>query len=477
MEQATEVNPFIAEYEAELETWLRRRFSWLSIVLLSISILICGMKLIPSGTDTETGYFGPSRVVPLLTWAGALGWVAIFYVRVRPRLESRAQLLRASSLMLLGMGSTYLAAWLMLYFITPELAPYVLMQLFMLHLTACLFLPWTPLESVRPMAPLLAVWIVATLILELRSAPGSTITAVIFAPLIFVPGALISHLRLQSHRARFRVEMVGRDLLSLRREMSQARRIHESMFPPPYNDGYVRVDYTYVPQRDIGGDYLHMDVSPTGQVFLTLLDVTGHGLAAAMTVNRLYGEIERIRAERPKITPGEMLGMLNRYVHLTLARHNIYVTGVCISFDPYTGKLTCANAGHPPVFLRRAHGEVIEMYSTSVLLGPMDDTEFDKTELDERLGPGDVLLIYTDGAFEACNRRGERLGLKRLRELMRMSPPPAQWPQAVTAAVQRHQAGRSEDDVLVAALSFQAARGQGGRTASTRPAPAVATKA
>ncbi|MCA9291006.1 MAG: serine/threonine-protein phosphatase, partial [Phycisphaerales bacterium] len=208
--------------------------------------------------------------------------------------------------------------------------------------------------------------------------------------------------------------------------------------------------------RELGGDYVHLLVDRAGGVHLTLLDVTGHGLAAALTVNRLSGEIERLRAERPDIDPDALLVALNRYVHLTLRRRHVFATAFCASLDPSTGHLAWANAGHPPAFLRRADGRVEELAATGVLLGALEDDDF--VPRTTTLDPGDVLVVYTDGVFEARNRRGQALGLAALRELMQRSPPPRDWTVHLDTIVRAHVAGQPDDDVLIASLAFLKAR-------------------
>ena len=64
-----------------------------------------------------------------------------------------------------------------------------------------------------------------------------------------------------------------------------------AQFPAEYDDGFVRFEYRYTPMRELGGDFVHLHVAASGIVHVVLLDVTGHGLAAALTVNRLYGEL------------------------------------------------------------------------------------------------------------------------------------------------------------------------------------------
>jgi len=284
---------------------------------------------------------------------------------------------------------------------------------------------------------------------------------VTLVPVILIPGLGICAFRLRYHSESFRTRMVGKHFLSMRQEFAKARSIHESMFPLPHDDGFVRFDYTYTPMRELGGDYVHLDVGANGLVHVTLMDVTGHGLPAALTVNRLYGELERIRAESPLAEPGEVLTLLNRYIHLTMVKHNIFVTAICMTLDPYQGKLHWANAGHPPAYLRGANGAVTQLPSTTVLLGALDPREFVADPRTIELSPGDVIVFYTDGTFETRDRLGHSLGLNSLRSMMSAQPSPRNWPQFIASAVARHSAGRPEDDILIASLTLKALRTQG----------------
>jgi serine phosphatase RsbU (regulator of sigma subunit) len=284
------------------------------------------------------------------------------------------------------------------------------------------------------------------------------VLTVIFGPLILVPGLAVAAVRLHWHSEQFRTRMVGKLFTSMRQELKQARHIHESMFPARHDDGFVRFDFTFRPMHELGGDFIHLHVGPTGLVYVTLLDVTGHGLAAALTVNRLYGELERVRAESPHAEPGELLAALNRYIYFTMSRHQIFVTAVCLSIDPYIGRLQWASAGHPPGFRRGANGVVTQLPATTVLLGALGPEEFLPEQRALDLTPGDTIILYTDGAFEARDRQGNQLGIPRLEDLLTRHPPPRNWSQHLESAVVKHSGGQTADDVLIASLTLVALR-------------------
>ncbi|MCA9295175.1 MAG: serine/threonine-protein phosphatase, partial [Phycisphaerales bacterium] len=261
-------------------------------------------------------------------------------------------------------------------------------------------------------------------------------------------------------------------------ELSRARIVHDAMFPKQFDLGHIVFEYQYQPIAEIGGDYVHMHVCPeTGLVYLTLLDVAGHGLAAALTVNRLFGELERIRAENPHARPHDVMALLNRYINLTMSRHSLFATGACIMIDPSSGELHWVNAGHPPALVRTTDGTIRELETTCMLLGVLPSQEFEPDEQCMVIKPGDVVIAYTDGVIEARSPDGEQFGLNRLRDTARFDPPPRFWSRFITSAVANHHVGHPDDDLLVVALTLRSRTMNvpSKRTTSTSARPDVAS--
>jgi serine phosphatase RsbU (regulator of sigma subunit) len=324
------------------------------------------------------------------------------------------------------------------------------------HLVAALVFPWTARQAALPAAIVLTVNAVSRLFIE-QGEFSNHLLLVALSPLVALPGCLIAWARHSRRVGQYKYTFVQKRYGSLRQELAYARSIHESMFPHPRTGRNVNFTYKYEPMRQIGGDYLFASHCPTDDgddeaLSVVLLDVTGHGIPAALTVNRLHGEIELLFADDPFIAPGEVLRRLNRYVHLTLARHSIYVTAVCLKADPQRNTLTYASGGHPPAFLRAVDGTLADLESTTFVLGACPDTDFDPGERSIPFGPGDSVISYTDGATEARRETGQMLRISGMRKLLatRDRVEPGHWPERLLDAVARHREGLPpEDDTLV----------------------------
>ncbi len=349
-----------------------------------------------------------------------------------------------------------------------------LVWVFAMHVASTVLLPWTPRESLYAVGPLYLVWVLIEAIIGIPVNPLGTTVALGLSPLVLLPGMAIAHFRVRRWSRRFRSEAVTQGFLSLRREMSQARTIHESLFPRPERDDLLDFDFEFKPMRDLGGDFIHSSRTPDGRLRVLLLDVTGHGLAAAMTVTRLSGEIERIVAEQPDIGPAALLQCLNHYTELLLSQHSIFATAVVAEVDPAHGVLRYANAGHPPAFLKPARRTTRLLEPTAMLLGAVPLDEFECGETRETFEPGDLVVMYTDGCTESRDRRGRMLGVEGLERAMDVPQPPKRWTTHLVRVSESYQTGRNEDDILVATISrlegiAGTGRGSGsGETAASR---------
>lgn len=327
------------------------------------------------------------------------------------------------------------------------------------HTIAAVFLPWTTWQAVRTGLVASAAYAAVTLTYA-DDEFTDKLFRIAFFPLLAMPGTFIAWLKHSRRYEQHKLTFFQRRYADVRRELVDARRIHEALFPPAKVTRHLHFAYEYEPMRQIGGDYLYANwFGPSGghetTLSVVLMDVTGHGIPAALTVNRLHGELERVFAENPEISPGEVLTLLNSYVFLTLATHSVFVTALCLKVNVAANTIDYASGGHPPAFLRTVDGKIHELASTTFVLGACGGHEFVSDPKSLHFGPGDSLIAYTDGAIEARDRMGKMMGVKGVQKLVAFGSPenPGGWARTLRTAVESHRYGPPADDTLVVEIA------------------------
>jgi len=340
------------------------------------------------------------------------------------------------------------------------LAP-LLVSMLCVHLAASLILPWSLLESIRPVVVI--VFIAAIYPSRAHDPLQARLGGALGLAMMSVPGMLICWYRYSRLRERVELGFLSRRVREVEQELSFARRVHEKLFPRPIDQGPVRFDFRYRPMRQIGGDFIDVHHDPaSGALTVALIDVTGHGIAAALAVNRLHGEMKRVLANSSGASPGELLAALNSYVHLTLADESVFATAVVMRIDPPSRRLAWASAGHPPAVLCRAgrsDGRLDMLDSTAMMLGALPPEVYEADEQATSFDPGDLVLLYTDGAMECRDAQDQQLGISGILKVVESNCPcddPAAALDALLLAIDNHRAGEAEDDTLIAAVALAA---------------------
>lgn len=143
-------------------------------------------------------------------------------------------------------------------------------------------------------------------------------------------------------------------------------------------------------------------------------DVMGHGVASALYTMQLRSLWEDCRGQLD--TPARFMGELNRRLRVLVGAEGYFATAVLVILDAATGGLICVRAGHPAPFVCRRHGRVEACGAKGPALGLFENATY--VESQDRLGPGDTLLLFTDGALEISSAQGEELGEAGFRALL-----------------------------------------------------------
>jgi sigma-B regulation protein RsbU (phosphoserine phosphatase) len=183
-----------------------------------------------------------------------------------------------------------------------------------------------------------------------------------------------------------------------------------------------------------GGDYydiLPFDGPKQGLVGLAVGDVTGHGLEAALLMTTARALL-RPRAAAPG-APGEVLTDVNRELARDTMGTGRFMTMFYLEIDPAGRRAAFARAGHDPALVHDpATGQTSELTCKGIVLGAVDDAAYATGHV-AGLAPGTIILIGSDGLWEARNADDEMFGKDRTRDVLAKAAPLG--PQAVCQAL------------------------------------------
>jgi serine phosphatase RsbU (regulator of sigma subunit)/anti-sigma regulatory factor (Ser/Thr protein kinase) len=165
----------------------------------------------------------------------------------------------------------------------------------------------------------------------------------------------------------------------------------------------------YGPARAVGGDFYDFMELADGRIGIVVGDVTDKGVPAALVMARTHSIL---RGDAPRlVSPAKVLEHANELLVAEMPE-SMFVTCLYLVLDPATGHVVYANAGHNLPYVRTAAG-VVEFRATGMPLGLMPGMVYEEREAD--IGPGDNVLLYSDGLVEAHDPSGAMYGFPRLR--------------------------------------------------------------
>lgn len=193
----------------------------------------------------------------------------------------------------------------------------------------------------------------------------------------------------------------------------------------------IEFAFNWRPEEEVGGDYFFTE-QDENVITVELGDVEGHGVGAALAMTAINGVFFGLR-ESNRMPPNRMISVANNFMcklrplewdgqSLKPTDRNMTSSMFVMQIEISSGIVTYTNAGHPPplCLLSSSEGEaeILPLQSGGLLLGFIEETSFEIGAL--RLGPNDLVLMYTDGLTEAKNSEGEEFHeAKNLPEILR----------------------------------------------------------
>jgi sigma-B regulation protein RsbU (phosphoserine phosphatase) len=247
--------------------------------------------------------------------------------------------------------------------------------------------------------------------------------------------------------ARLHEDAVRRE--RMQRDLELAREVQHSFLPRklPQLAGYEFYAH-YESALEVGGDYYGFVPLPQGRLAVTLGDVAGKGVPAALLMAKLSSEARF--SLLTESDPGRAIRSLNDLLVEFTSQMDRFITLLAAVLEPSRHTVTLVNAGHlSPLLFRRAgrtFKEAMPKDVAGVPLGIMEGHDYESYTVP--LEPGDCLLLYTDGVTDALDVRNRSFSPEGLHTALAgvEEPTPRNLVERVVKAVQQHAAGRDPHD-------------------------------
>jgi sigma-B regulation protein RsbU (phosphoserine phosphatase) len=214
------------------------------------------------------------------------------------------------------------------------------------------------------------------------------------------------------------------DKVIMKRDLEIAREIQTWLVPsraPEVPGGDIA--FATRPQNSVAGDYYDafyptVSAAEGGKLMLVIADVAGKSVPAALLMATMQASLRTVAGEDAPLDL--LVPRLNRYACAHSLDGRRFTTAVLAQYEHGTGNLTYVNAGHNRPVLRRANRTLEELDKGGLPLGIETDAAYETGNT--LLGPGDVLVLFTDGCIEAFNAAGEEFGNQRWLAAIRSLP-------------------------------------------------------
>ncbi len=276
----------------------------------------------------------------------------------------------------------------------------------------------------------------------------------------------IERKRLTEQLGRYTEELRSKNA-QLEADFNMAREIQEMFLPHQYptfpqwvapEESALRFAHRYLPAAAVGGDFFDVFALTGTSAGVFICDVMGHGMRAALVTAIMRGLVEELMPVAAD--PGNFLIEINRSLHAILrrTREPFLATAFYLVADVAVGEMRFSSAGHPSPLLVRRHTQRVEALRSfdqrhGPALGLFERPVFPTCRAP--LAQSDLLLLFTDGLFEADNPAHEEYGQDRLRAAVRRNAtlPTDQLLDRLLEDVQRFaQSHEFDDDVCLVAM-------------------------
>ena len=248
----------------------------------------------------------------------------------------------------------------------------------------------------------------------------------------------------------------------IQNELEIAHEVQINLFPhSPIQMSQFELHGICKPARTVSGDYYDFVHADDGELCLTLGDISGKGISAALLMASLHSAVRAYRAAGEQrgvggrssdsaryASPASLLALLNAHLYSSTQPEK-YATLFLACYDSAQCTLTYANGGQLPPLLVSLDGTIKRLDRGGSVVGLLEGLTYEEATI--TLKPGDLLVAYSDGVTEPENEFGE-FGEERLLDVIRMhrgQPLSAISAQAMRAVHNWIGEGEQPDDITL----------------------------
>jgi len=235
-------------------------------------------------------------------------------------------------------------------------------------------------------------------------------------------------------------------------EMELAKRIQTALLPQ--RKGGVRgyeTAVTMLPAKEVGGDYYDIIETDSGDRWVAIGDVAGHGVDSGLIMMMAQASIMTVIKGTPGARPVDVLTTTNRVIKEDIGRlgSNHYMTMMVMKLED--DSITVAGHHQDVLLYRSALSTVSAIPTRGTWLGITDQIESVMEVKKIEIADNDVALFFTDGVTEAANAAGEMYGQERLQSAFaRCADLPVEKAlERILDEVRSFQAGQEDDMTII----------------------------
>ena len=201
-------------------------------------------------------------------------------------------------------------------------------------------------------------------------------------------------------------------------EMELAKRIQTALLPDKEKIQGYDIAAKMIPADEVGGDYYDIVETQNGDKWVTIGDVSGHGVDSGLIMMMAQTSILSKINNNGSCNPSEILNSTNKILRENLSRmgSDHYMTMMVLRLRE--SEIALAGKHQDLVIYRSALNRIETLKISGTWLGIADNIKGHNQDTNIDFGSGDIALLFTDGITEATNAAGEMFGQIKLEKVL-----------------------------------------------------------